>query len=390
MWKKPKEFIKTKKFSISKNYFEYTEFDNISDIINTINFKDNFNELICNNDLETGNFRKGGIDEYVTMKCGIEYNEKINTNLALDFLSDIFPEKDECEYTINKLVLCLEGFNREQMITFCYGITASNGKSYLMERMKQIMGDYAGTFPVTLLTNKMKGAGEANSSLVSFNKKRFMYCSEPEANSKLNTNFVKVLTGDKITARAVYAEKEIEIYPSYKMFICCNMLPNFDTYDEGIARRIAITEYKTKFCNNPNKKKKNEKQLKRYSVQEEYEISESLLKLLIDRYALLKTNNFTYNVPIELEEMKKLYLNDNKDIIKNILNDNFEIGNDKDYVKITDIRKLLKNTNELKDKDIVSLIYIIQDIFNEAEFKKHSTINNVSTRNFFMYLKIKE
>lgn len=341
-------------------------------------------------DLNTNTFRKGSIDEYVTMKCGIKYNENIDSELGLKFMSDIFPDKEECEYSINKLTLCLEGFNREQMITFSYGFSASNGKSYLMERIKQIMGDYAGTFPVTLLTNKMKGAGEANSSLVNFNKKRFMYCSEPEANSKLNTNFVKVLTGDKITARAVYAEKEIEIYPSYKIFICCNMLPNFDTYDEGIARRIAITEYKTKFCETPSKKKKNEKQIRKYSRQEEYEISGSLLKLLIDRYRLLKNNNFVYDIPKELQEMKKLYLNDNKDIIKNILNDNFEIGTSSDYVKMTDIRRLLKNTNELKDKDIVSLIYIIQDTFNDAEFKKHSTINNVSTRNFFIKLKIKD
>ena len=168
------------------------------------------------------------------MKCGIRYNDNIDTSLAKKFLSDIFQNQEELNYIINKFSLCLEGYNREQIITFAYGKSASNGKSYMMERMRYIMGDYAGTFPVTLLTNKMKNAGDANSSLINFNKKRFMYCSEPESGAKLNTNFIKSLSGDKIKSRKLYAEKEININPSYKIFVCCNVLPNFDSHDEGI------------------------------------------------------------------------------------------------------------------------------------------------------------
>ena len=134
----------------------------------------------------------------------------------------------------------------------------------------------------------MKGAGEANSSLVDFYKKRFMFCSEPEAGAKLNTNFVKLLTGDTIKARGLYSEKDKEISPTYKIFVCCNTLPNFDVYDEGISRRIALTEYKTKFCENP--KKKNERLLKKYSAEEDLELSNSLLVLLINNYIKLKDN----------------------------------------------------------------------------------------------------
>ena len=51
MWYKPKEFIKTKRFSISKNYFEYANFDNVNEIINIIkNSKINYNELIYKDD----------------------------------------------------------------------------------------------------------------------------------------------------------------------------------------------------------------------------------------------------------------------------------------------------------------------------------------------------
>lgn len=104
----------------------------------------------------------------------------------------------------------------------------------------------------------------------------------------INTNFVKLLTGDTIKARGLYSEKDKEISPTYKIFVCCNTLPNFDVYDEGISRRIALTEYKTKFCENP--KKKNERLLKKYSAEEDLELSNSLLVLLINNYIKLKDN----------------------------------------------------------------------------------------------------
>ena len=48
MWSTAKQFIKTKKFCISKNYKSYANFDNIDEIINIINDpKNNYNELIC-------------------------------------------------------------------------------------------------------------------------------------------------------------------------------------------------------------------------------------------------------------------------------------------------------------------------------------------------------
>lgn len=341
-------------------------------------------------DLNSGIFRKGKVDEYVTMKCGVdfdtEHNKDEDVSLAMEVLSGIFPDSDELEFALNRFCLCLEGYNREQMITFAYGYTASNGKSYLMERLRQALGDYAGTFPVTLLTGKMKGAGEANSSLIEFNKKRFMYCSEPEAGSKLNTNYVKLLTGDKIKARGLYSDKEKEISPTYKIFVCCNALPNFDVYDEGIARRIRLLEYQTRFCDNPNKK--NERLLKKYTAEEEVIIARGLMKLMIEQYTLLKQNGYKYSEPRAFCNMRKLYLNDNKDVITDLLLDNFEKGDDKDYVKLTDIKSILKQGG-IKEKDVVSIKKLVEETFDEVEFKDRSTVSKNRIRNFFLGLKMK-
>lgn len=336
-------------------------------------------------DLRTGEFRRGAVNEYITMRCGVPYEADMDTSLAEEVLSGIFPDEEEREYALNKFALCLEGYNREQMITFNYSHTASNGKSYIMERLRQVMGDYGGTFPVTMLTGKMKGAGETNSSLVDMNKKRFVYCSEPEAGAKLNTNFVKLLTGDRIKARGLYSERDIEISPSYKIYVCCNTLPNFDVYDEGIARRIRLIEYKTRFCEVP--KKKNDRKLIKYSKEDELQIAKGLLKLIVDKYAIMRRNGYSYEEPKHFISMRKMYLNDNKDVITDLLQEHFEQGDDKDFVKMTDIKNVLKQGG-IKEKDIITIQKLVEEVFEDAEFKSDTTINGDRIRRAFLRLRL--
>jgi phage/plasmid-associated DNA primase len=254
-----------------------------------------------------------------------------------------------------------------------------------MERISNAMGDYAGTFPVNLLTNKMRGAGEANSTLIGFKNKRFMYCSEPEAGAKLNTNFVKMLTGDTIKARGLYSNDEEDIKPTYNIFVCCNELPGFDTHDEGIARRIRIIDYKTKFCENP--KKKNELSIKRYTKEELHNIERGLLHIFITRYKQLLIKDFKYTEPEVFQNIKNLYINDSKDDLSNILRENLEAGSKTDFVKLKDIKQILKSNGF--NKSLVSVKYIIQDLFEECEYYDTKMINYKNYKSIFYKIKIR-
>jgi P4 family phage/plasmid primase-like protien len=337
-------------------------------------------------DLSTDTFDKGKKGDFVSMKCAINYDPSVDTTLAQNILNTTFPDKEEREYVLNRLSLCLDGENREQSLTFMYGHTASNGKSFLMERMYKLFGDYGGNFPVNLITNKMKVAGEANTSLISFYKKRFIYCSEPESGCKLNTNFIKTLTGDILKARGLYSNTEIDIDPTFKIFVCCNELPNFDTYDEGIARRIRICEFKTKFTEIP--KKKHEKKLINYTNIQKELISSGLLLLLLENYKKLKNLDYKYQEPINLCILKNIYLNDNKSVIEETLKEYFDIGSDDDYVKLMDVKRVLKNSN-IKEKNLVSLIYIIEDLFENVKFIYDTGVNNDRKYKIFKNLKTK-
>jgi P4 family phage/plasmid primase-like protien len=337
-------------------------------------------------DLKNSIFRQGTPDDLVTMKCGVDYSNDYNTDLTWSILNDMFPNPEECDFVVCKLALCLEGYNREQKITFNYGYTASNGKSFLMEITKSTLGDYADIFPVTVVTGKMKQAGDTNSTLSAFKNKRFLYCSEPEAGLKINSNYIKTLTGDTIKVRGLYSISDEEINPTYKMFMCCNTLPNFDTYDEGIARRISLLEYKTKFCVEPHRK--NEKLLKKYSKEELSNIHKGLLVILLNKYSKLKHNNFKYPEPMYLKTLCNLYLNDNKNVIKDVLLENFDVGESKDFVKLKDIKETLKK-NGLIEKDVITLKYLIEDTFEGVEFRETAMIDRKNYRNIILKLHLK-
>ena len=342
-------------------------------------------------DLKTLSFRKGLPSEYITMSCGFDYDDSIDTTKIESVIHDIFSKDEDYTFMLNKLSLCLEGFNREQQIVLNYGHRASNGKSFIMELMSDAVGDYGATFPVNMLTSKMKTAGEADSTLSRFINKRFLYCSEPEANAKLNINLIKKLSGDKFTCRGLYEKEEKEYDPTFKMFICCNKLPAFDDYDNGIARRISVVEFTTKFCDNP--KKKYEKQLVKYTNDEKKLLSIQLNHLLIKQYINLHSGKFYYNIPLKNQELHSLYLNDNNELmnqVQELLQEHYEYSpNRADFIKLKDVKQLLK-TNDINIKDNVSIKNFVEDIFEGVEYKERVTINTIQLYKVFTYIKIKK
>ncbi len=334
-------------------------------------------------DLNEMKFRKGEKHEYITMKCNMNYDENIDTTIAQNILSDIFQDPKEYQYALNIFSLCLFGKNFKQKITLNYGFSASNGKSFLMERLKNAFGDYGDNFNVNLLTSKNKNAGDANTTLINFKNKRFLYCSEPETNQKLNINLIKTLTGDTIKARGLYEKQETLIKPTYNIFMCCNVLPKPDNEDNGFNRRINILEFKTKFVEKP--KRKDDRLLKNFTDVENNLIESSLMMLLISNYITLKSVNFEIDTPNNLKNIIDIYTNENTNETLDILINNYSTGSENDYVLVKDIKDTLKNNGNALDT--VSTINMIKMVFPDAEYFDIKKINKKACRNVFTNLK---
>lgn len=54
---------------------------------------------------------------------------------------------------------------------------------------------------------------------------------------------------------------------------------------------------------------------------------------------------------------------------------NIKVGDSNDSVKMTEVKNVLKKNSDFKDKDVISIIYLMQEIFPEVEYKFDNIID---------------
>lgn len=210
--------------------------------------------LLCFNngiyDLETSTFRDGCPDDYVSLCTNydyINYDKNDEFSIAIDeFIGKIEPEFDMREYIITLLSTCLSGSIKEESFYVFTG-SGANGKSKLMELLKNAMGDYYKPMDIRLLTEKRSSSSAASPEIA--DKKGIRACpfDEPKSTDEINTGFMKIFTGgDIITARALFQEP-IYFKPQFKPFLLCNHLPNINADDDGTWRRLKVIPFRSKF-----------------------------------------------------------------------------------------------------------------------------------------------
>lgn len=135
----------------------------------------------------------------------------------------------------------------------------------------------------------------------------------------------------------------------------CNKKPPIDTFDEGVTRRIAVLEFKSKFVNDPQKVNPDENiypmdhKLGRADVQEQY--GKILLNMLLTRHnALRQSGNhlFVAPTPAIVQSSKSYYTDTN--IFINFLDDNLKKTNDRaDGISMQDLYVAFAESHEYRN-----------------------------------------
>jgi P4 family phage/plasmid primase-like protien len=205
-------------------------------------------------DFKTKEFRQGYPQDYVTKTTHIPYikytyddqenketAEQINT-----FMSQLFPKPGLCKYMWDHLSSCLIGAKKEHAFNIYRG-SGSNGKSILTDLMTQALGDYKGTVPITLVTEKRNSIGGTSSEVIQLKGVRYAVMQEPSVDAVINEGIMKELTGgDPIQARALYSDSEIFI-PQFSLAVCTNALFEIKSNDDGTWRRMKLVDFESKF-----------------------------------------------------------------------------------------------------------------------------------------------
>ena len=225
-----------------------------------INKLDDNPYLLCFNncvvDFKQMKHRKGQPDDYISKSTNIDYtplNKIKNTAAIADiktFMEQLFPNKDLCEYMWQHLASCCVGTNENQTFNI-YNGSGRNGKSKLVELMTKCLGDYKGTVPITLITQKRNSIGSTSSEIVQLMGVRYAVMQEPSKNDKINEGIMKEITGgDPIQGRALFKDT-VTFVPQFKLVVCTNTMFDITTDDDGTWRRIRKCNFDSKFLEKP-------------------------------------------------------------------------------------------------------------------------------------------
>jgi P4 family phage/plasmid primase-like protien len=212
--------------------------------------------LVFNNgvfDLRTYTFRDGEPSDCMTMSVGYDYIDTHTEKYEelLQYLSDIQPEKDDRHFLLIYLSHALYG-NILEWFTILTGRLGRNGKSKFIEFLGKVFGNFYSTVPSQLFTRPRPDVNSPDPTLLNLKNKKIIVSSEPEKNTRLNSGFIKFITGrDTISGRLLYGNETVQFTPRFITFFVCNDIPDTDEFDMAFSKRVKCIDFSTEFCENP-------------------------------------------------------------------------------------------------------------------------------------------
>jgi len=213
-----------------------------------------FNNGVVN--LQTGEFRDGRPLDYISKTTNVPYINDADMAIPeyqviyseiINFMTELFPDAELCEYMWEHLSSALVGANLSQTFNIYKG-SGSNGKSLLTDLMANSLGEYCNpTAPVSIITSKRQALGGTSSELYALKSIRYAIFQEPSKGMVLNEGAMKEMTGDaKIQARELY-QTSSSFKQMFTLAVCTNSLFEIKSNDDGTWRRLRIVEFKSCF-----------------------------------------------------------------------------------------------------------------------------------------------
>jgi putative DNA primase/helicase len=193
-------------------------------------------------DLRNGVLRPHNPADLITKITGTGIDLRAECPRFLSFLDRIFAAKAELIRFVQRVIgYCLTGLTVEQALFICYG-TGANGKSTLLETLRDVWNDYAQNADFSTLTNR-RDKGGASEDIARLRGARLVTAIESGADAAFNEAVIKQLTGgDTITARRLY-QGSFEYIPQFKLLIATNHRPQVRGTDHAIWRRLYLIPF---------------------------------------------------------------------------------------------------------------------------------------------------
>jgi putative DNA primase/helicase len=203
--------------------------------------------LNCQNgtlDLRTGKLKYHDPADRITKIVPVEYDPEASCQRFLRFMEETLVGDALIKFVKRYSGYTLTGITRERLLAILYGF-GKNGKTTLVELLRDVMGDYAtNTDTETLLMKRYQGVGN---DVAALKGARFVSAAEVEQGRRLAESKVKQLTGrDTVTARYLFGEP-FNFTPEFKLWLSTNNKPVIQGTDDAIWDRIRLIPFTQRF-----------------------------------------------------------------------------------------------------------------------------------------------
>ena len=196
-------------------------------------------------DLRTGALRVGHQADRLTMSTDVPFDADATCPRWEQFMVEIFNADEGLVRFVQRAIgYSLTGDTTEQCLFLLYG-SGANGKSTLVNTLKQVLGDYAWNMPFS--TIEMHQRASIPNDLAALVGRRFVIASETNDGTRLNESRLKALTGcDLVSARFLHQEF-FEFGPVAKLWLSVNHKPVVRDDSHGFWRRIRLIPFLQQF-----------------------------------------------------------------------------------------------------------------------------------------------
>ena len=191
-------------------------------------------------DLKTGRRERHDPRDLLTKIAPVKSNRHAKCPEFKKFLKRITGDDSTLEKFIQKAVgYSLTGITTEQVLFFVYGKSGNNGKSTLVNLIREMLGDYGLHTPTeTLLVKQYDNAIPAD--LARLDGARMVTAIEANFNRHLDEAKIKSMTGgEPITARFM-RQNFFQFAPTLKLWLVANDQPRVRGTDEAFWRRVRV------------------------------------------------------------------------------------------------------------------------------------------------------
>ncbi|WP_028579417.1 DNA primase family protein [Desulfogranum japonicum] len=205
-------------------------------------------------DMRTGELRPGRPDDWLTMAAPTEWkglNEPC-PEFEKFVRASLDNNEEKYEYLHRALGYAASGSSKERIFLVLYGQYGSNGKSTLMNKVFEVLGDLCGPIQSEmLLTSTIQKSGSGPSpEILGLKGKRAVWASEVEENAKFAVGKIKNLTGNEpLTGRGINDKDFTTFHPTHTLFLILNHKPYAPANDNAFFERLRIIDFPLSFVN---------------------------------------------------------------------------------------------------------------------------------------------